>query len=194
MPRQGLTRERVLAAAADLADEVGLPRLTVAAVARHFGISDAGLYVHVRSRDALIQQVAVRAAAAFADDLALAVAGRAGRQALVAFADAYRAFAVAHPGQYTATQLPLPAEVGTTSVGHLRMIELSYAMLRGYGLDEPALTDAIRFVRSTLHGFASLEASDGFGHPRELDVSWHHILDAMHTTLSNWPNRKEEQR
>ncbi|MET8119491.1 TetR/AcrR family transcriptional regulator [Micromonospora sp. NPDC005189] len=194
MPRQGLTSARVSTAAAELADSVGLSRLTVAAVARHFGVSDAALYVHVRSRDALIEQVAVRAAAAFADELAIAVAGRAGQQALVGFADAWRAFVVTHPGQYAATQLQLPPEVGTSSVGHLRLIELSYAMLRGYGLDEPALTDAVRFVRSTFHGFASLEAVDGFGHPRAVDASWQSILDAVHTTLSNWPTGTREQK
>lgn len=193
MPRQGLTSERVSAAAAELADSVGLSRLTVAAVARHFGVSDAALYVHVRGRDALIEQVAVRAAAAFADGLALAVAGRAGRQALVGFAKAWRAFAVAHPGQYAATQLQLPPEVGTSSAGHLRLIELSYAMLRGYGLDEPDLTDAMRFVRSTFHGFVSLEAVHGFGHPRDIDASWSSILDAVHATLSNWPKGKRKQ-
>ncbi|MEU8424424.1 TetR/AcrR family transcriptional regulator [Micromonospora sp. NPDC048835] len=192
MPRQGLTSARVSAAAAELADEVGLARLTVAAVARHFGVTDAALYVHVRSRDALIEHVAVRAAATFADALAIAVAGRAGRQALVGFADAWRAFAVAHPGQYAATQLQLPPEVGTQSAGHLRLIELSYATLRGYGLDEPALTDAVRFVRSTFHGFASLETVDGFGHPRAVDTSWQSILDAVHTALCNWPTQERE--
>ncbi|MGA4727119.1 TetR/AcrR family transcriptional regulator [Micromonospora taraxaci] len=194
MPRQGLTSARVSAAAAELADEVGLARLTVAAVARHFGVSDAALYVHVRSRDALIEHVAVLAAAGFADELAIAVAGRSGRHALEAFADAWRAFALAHPGQYAATQLSLPPEIGTSSVGHLRLIELSYAMLRGYGLDEPALTDAIRFVRSTLHGFTSIETVDGFGHPRPLDASWHSLLDAVHTTLNNWPTGTREQK
>ncbi|GAA5190610.1 TetR-like C-terminal domain-containing protein [Rugosimonospora acidiphila] len=191
MPRQGLTSERVSAAAAELADSVGLSRVTVAALARTFGVSDAALYAHVRSRDALIEQVAVRAAAAFADELALAVAGRAGRQALVGFAGAWRAFATSHPGQYAATQLDLPAEVGTNSAGHLRLIELSYATLRGYGLDEPDLTDAMRLVRSTFHGFAALETAGGFGHPRDLDASWSRILDAIHTTLSNWPEERE---
>ncbi|RKR87011.1 TetR family transcriptional regulator [Micromonospora pisi] len=193
MPRQGLTGERVSAAAAELADKVGLSRLTVAAVARQFGVSDAALYAHVRSRDALIAQVAVRAAAALADKLSLAVAGRSGRQALAGFADAWRTFATAHPGQYAATQLQLPPEIGTNSAGHLRLIELSYAMLRGYGLNEPDLTDAMRFVRSTFHGFATHETVDGFGHPRDIDASWGSIVDAVHTTLSNWPTRKREQ-
>lgn len=194
MPRQGLTGERVSAAAAELADSVGLSRLTIAALARHFGVADASLYGHVRSRDALIERVAVRAAAAFADELALAVAGRAGGQALVGYADAYRAFAVAHPGQYAATHLQVPVEVGARSTGHLRLIEVSYAMLRGYGLAEPDLTDAMRFVRSTCHGFATLETADGFGHPREVDASWRRILDAVHTALSNWPPGAKEQR
>jgi AcrR family transcriptional regulator len=193
MPRQGLTTERVSAAAAELADSIGLSRLTVVAVARHFGVADASLYGHVRGRDDLIEQVAVRAAAALADKLAFAVAGRAGRQALVGFADAWRAFAVTHPGQYAATQLPLPPEVGASSAGHLRLIELSYAMLRGYRLEEPELTDAMRFVRSTFHGFASLETVDGFGHPRDVNASWERILDAVHTTLSNWPAEAKEQ-
>ena len=191
MPRQGLTSGRVSAAAAELADAIGLSRLTVAAVARHFGVSDAALYAHVRSRDALIAQVAVEAAAAFADRLALAVAGRAGRQALVGFADAWRSFAKAHPGQYAATQLQLPADVGLNSPGHLRLIELSYAMLRGYQLAEPDLTDAMRFVRSTFHGFASLETVDGFGHPRDVDASWAGVVDAVHAALTTWTSRSE---
>ncbi|BEL06791.1 TetR-like C-terminal domain-containing protein [Actinoplanes sichuanensis] len=186
MPRQGLTTERVAAAAAELADELGLERLTVAAVARRFGVADASLYGHVRSREALVQQVAVRAAATFADRLGLAVAGRSGRAALTGFADAYRAFAVAHPGQYTATQLQLPPEVGRASGGHLRMIEISYATLRAYRLDEPALTDAIRFVRSTLHGFATLEIAAGFGHPRDVDASWQRVVAGVHTALRHW--------
>ncbi|GAA0461738.1 transcriptional regulator [Paractinoplanes deccanensis] len=187
MPRQGLTTDRVAAAATELADTLGLDRLTVAAVARHFGVADASLYGHVRSREALLHQVAVRAAAAFADRLALAVAGRAGRDALTGFAGAYREFAVSHPGQYAATNLQLPPEVGLNSSGHLRLIELSYATLRGYGIEEPALTDAIRFVRSTLHGFATLQTADGFGHPRDLDTSWQSIVEALHVTLTHWP-------
>jgi AcrR family transcriptional regulator len=190
MPRLGLTAERVALAAAELADEVGLERLTVAAVARRFGVRDASLYGHVRSREALVEQVAVHGAAAFADRIATAVAGRSGREALAAFAGAYRAFAVAHPGQYAATQLQLPAEVGLASTGHLRLIELSYATLRAYGLEEPELTDAVRFVRSTVHGFATLESGGGFGHPRELDASWARIVEAVDAGLRDWT--KEE--
>jgi AcrR family transcriptional regulator len=88
---------------------LGLERPTVAAVARRFGVADASLYGHVRSRQALLEQVAVRAAAVFADRLALAVAGRSGRQTLTGFADAYRAFAMAHPRAIRRDPTPTPA-------------------------------------------------------------------------------------
>ncbi|SNY47157.1 TetR/AcrR family transcriptional regulator [Paractinoplanes atraurantiacus] len=188
MPRQGLTTERVATAAAEMADTLGLDRLTVAAVARHFGVADASLYGHVRNREALLHQVAVRAAALFADRLSIAVAGRSGRDALGGFADAYRAFAVSHPGQYAATNLQLPPDIGLNSAGHVRLIDVSYATLRGYGLVEPALTDGLRLVRSTLHGFATLEASGGFGHPRDLNMSFHSIVDDLHVALERKPH------
>ena len=47
MPRAGLTRERIIGEAAIVADEVGLDRLTLAAVAQRCGVSLPGLYKHV---------------------------------------------------------------------------------------------------------------------------------------------------
>ena len=94
---------------------------------------------------------------------------------------------MAHPGQYAATQLQLPPEVGRNSAGHLRMIELSYAMLRGYGLDEPALTDAIRFVRSTLHGFAASRRPRGSGIPATSTRPGVESSTPSTRHSSNWP-------
>ena len=190
MARVGLTPERLAEAAADLADEVGFDRVTVSALARHFGVADASLYSHVRSRDDLQIRVAVRAAADFADQIGAAVAGRSGRSALTAFADAYRTFALAHPGRYAATQIQLDAETTARSGGHLRLIEVTYATLRGYDLTEPDLTDAVRLLRSTFHGFVSLEATGGFGHPRDLDASWHRVLDMLGDLLDHRPGQR----
>lgn len=107
-PRAGLTADRVTRAAADLADEVGFDKVTVSALARNFGVKDASLYSHVRNLQDLRIRVAVLAAGEIADLIGAAVAGRSGRDALAAFADAYRAFALRHPGRYAATQIQLP--------------------------------------------------------------------------------------
>ncbi len=71
--------------------------------------------------------------------------------------------------------------------GGWRAIDLTYGMLRAYGLGEPDITDAVRLLRSTFHGYADLEASGGFGHRRSTVASWDRIVDALHITLTHWP-------
>ncbi len=186
MRRAGLTAELVTRAAADLADEVGLAGVTVSAVARHFGVKDASLYSHVRGLSDLRARVALLAAGEFADLLGPAVAGRSGRDALVAFADAYRGFARAHPGRYAAMQQPVDPAAVAGATGFRRGIELTYGMLRGYGLDEPDATDAVRLLRSTLHGFVDLESRGGFNDPRDVEDSWRRAVAATHVLLTHW--------
>jgi AcrR family transcriptional regulator len=188
LARIGLTAERVASAAADLADEVGLENVTVSALARGFGVRDASLYAHIRNLRDLRARIAVRATVEMADTVALAVAGRAGKDALVAFGDAYRGFARAHPGRYNACQTPMDPESAAEAAAHRPSCgDVVYAVLRAYGLAEPDLTDAARLMRSTFHGFVTLEAVGGFGHPRDIDASWRRTLDALHTLLENWP-------
>ncbi|MCD0444055.1 WHG domain-containing protein [Glycomyces sp. A-F 0318] len=188
MPRIGLTREALVAAAADLADEIGFEHVTLAALAKRFGVRDASLYAHVRGLADLREQVALLALDEWADRLGSAVAGRSAHAALTAFADAYRGFATTHPGRYAATRSPLAPELAAASAGAVRILELCYALLRGYDLEEPDATDAVRLLRSTFHGFSDLEASGGFMAARDLDTSWRKAVDALHRTLTDWSN------
>ncbi|MGW7366085.1 TetR/AcrR family transcriptional regulator [Streptomyces sp. NPDC054841] len=188
MARAGLNTERVVTAAADLADEAGFENVTVSALARHFGVKDASLYSHVKSVSDLRTRVALLATRDFADRISAAVAGRAGKDALTAFAGAYRTFVLEHPGRYQATQLPLDPEVAADSSAHLRIIESTYAMMRAYRLSEPDLTDAVRLLRSTFHGYSSLEASGGFRADRDVQASWDRTIEALHVLLEHWPS------
>ncbi|MBK0373059.1 TetR-like C-terminal domain-containing protein [Streptomyces californicus] len=186
MVRAGLTTERVVAAAADLADSIGFDQVTVSAVARGFGVKDASLYGHVGGLQDLRTRVALLAAGEFADRLSEAVAGRAGRDALVGFAYAYREFALEHPGRYQATQLRIDPEVAQQSSAFRRTVSTIYGMMRAYRLAEPALTDAVRMLRSTLHGFSDLEADGAFRAARDVEASWERTVEALHTVLENW--------
>lgn len=193
MARAGLTADRVTLTGAELADEVGLEHVTMSAVARRLGVKDASLYVHVRGLEDLRGRIALLAADEKTIRIAEATAGRAGKDALVAFADSWRAYAHAHPGRYTATQIPtqIDPELAARAAGPRRAVELTYSMLRAYELAEPDLTDAVRLVRSTLHGFVSLEAAGGFAHARPAEASWARCLDALHALLERWPASHE---
>ncbi|GAA3797038.1 TetR/AcrR family transcriptional regulator [Sphaerisporangium flaviroseum] len=187
MARAGVTAERLTQAAADLADEIGFQNVTVSALARGFGVKPAALYSHIKDARDLRVRVALLALAELADRAAAALAGRAGKDALVAFANAYRDYAKEHPGRYAAAQMELDSEALPTSAGR-RHAEMTRAILRGYELQEPGQTDAVRMLHSTFHGYVSLETAGGFRrHPREADASWSATLDALDTVLRNWP-------
>ncbi|WP_141582921.1 TetR/AcrR family transcriptional regulator [Actinomadura sp. WMMA1423] len=189
MARAGITAERLARTAAELADEIGFDRLTVSAVARRLGVKDPSLYAHIENARELKVRVALLALEELADRVAGAVAGRAGRDALVACAGAYRAYAAEHPGRYAAARFELDPRTAAASAGP-RHAEMTRAILRGYDLPEPDQTDAVRFLGSVFHGYVSLELAGAFGHtPREADASWSWALDTVDFALRNHPSR-----
>ncbi|MFC5185153.1 TetR/AcrR family transcriptional regulator [Actinomadura harenae] len=195
MARAGLTVDKIVQAAAEMADERGIENVTVSALARRFDVRDASLYSHIRSLADLRRRVALQAGDEQAERIADAVAGRAGRDALVAFADAYRDYARDHPGRYAAMQIPVDPNIAKDKADDppkdpakgSRGVEVTAAMMRAYDLPDPDLTDAVRLLRSTFHGFISLEANGAFGHPRSVQASWEKALEALHQLLSTWP-------
>jgi AcrR family transcriptional regulator len=186
VPRAGLTPDRVVRAAADLADQEGFAAVTTAAVARLFGVRAASVYSHVAGTDDLRTRVALLALDEIADLAAEAVAGRSGSDALAAFADVYRDYARARPGRYEAARLRLePGTDAARAAG--RHAALTRAILRGYGLTGEDQTHAVRLIGSVVHGYATLELSGGFDHSDPSgDVSWRRILDGLDGLLRTW--------
>jgi AcrR family transcriptional regulator len=189
MARASINAERLTRTAAELADEIGFDRVTGSAVARRLGIKDPSLYAHIANARELKVRVALLALEEMADQAAAALAGRAGKDALVALADTYRAYAKKHPGRYTASRFELDAATAAGSAGP-RHAEMMRALLRGYDLPEPDQTDAVRFLGGAFHGYVSLEMAGGFRHtPRDADASWAWVLDTLDFALRNHPGR-----
>lgn len=187
MARAGLTPERLTEAAAQLADEVGLDQVTLSALARRFEVAVASLYAHVPSSGALRTRVALLALGEMADLAASAVAGRAGKEALVAFADVQRDYARAHPGRYAAAQLRLDRQTAMGSAG-VRLAQLMRAVLRDYRLGGDDQTHAVRLLGSAVHGYVLLELGGSFDHsPPDSQASWTRVLDSLDALLRSWP-------
>ncbi|WP_439383681.1 TetR/AcrR family transcriptional regulator [Amycolatopsis lexingtonensis] len=187
MVRAGLTTERVVRAGAELADEAGFDNVTPSELARRFGVKVASLYSHVKNAHDLRTKIALLALDELADRAAAALAGRAGRDALVAFADVYRDYAREHPGRYAAARFRLDAETAAASAGP-RHAEMMRAILRGYAVTGPDETHAVRLLGSVFHGYVDLEAQGGFDHSSpSSQESWNRILTVLDTVLRDWP-------
>ncbi|MFK0294364.1 TetR/AcrR family transcriptional regulator [Streptomyces sp. NPDC090442] len=189
MVRVGLTTERLVRAGAELADEVGFEQVTASALARRFDVKVASLYSHVKNSQDLKTRIALLALEELADRAAEALAGRADRDALTAFANVYRDYAQEHPGRYAAAQFRLDPEAAAASAG-VKHAQMMRAILRGYHLTEPDQTHAVRMLGSVFHGYVSLELAGGFSHSApDSQESWSRVLDALDALLRNWPAR-----
>jgi AcrR family transcriptional regulator len=183
MPRVGLDAATVVAQAGALADADGLQRLTLARLAARLGVRAPSLYAHVGGLDDLRARLAAEGARELHEALARAAAGRAGGDALRSVADAYRAFAHAHPGLYDALQrAPEPGD--PTAQAAAQVVDVFVAVMRGYGLHDDDAIHAVRIARSTLHGFVALEAEGGFGMPLSLEETWVRLVASLDRGLA----------
>jgi AcrR family transcriptional regulator len=178
VPRRGLDTEQVVDAAEALA-EGGLDQVTFARLAEHLGVKPPSLYNHVRGREALLRLITLRGLNGLQDAIGSAAAGLAGADALRAAAHTYRAYARAHPGRYEAT-LAAPAEPDAElQAAAERLLGTIAAILRGWKLEGDDAIDAIRIVRSALHGFVSLERQGGFAMARDVDATFERLVETL---------------
>ena len=79
MARAGLTTQRIVAAGADLADEVGFDRVTASELARRFDVKVASLYSHLKNSHELNVGIALLALEELADRVSEALGGARAR-------------------------------------------------------------------------------------------------------------------
>ena len=183
MARAGLSEDRVVEEAERMADEVGLQRLTLAALAERLGVRQPSLYKHIDGLPALHRTIAVRARVELADVLGRAAVGRSRGDAIRSVATTYRAWALEHPGRYSATlRAPDPGDTDDVAAS-TAAVSVVLEILSGYDLRDDAAIDAARALRSSLHGFVSLEAAGGFGLPVDIDRSFERLVDGLIVAL-----------
>ncbi len=172
-----------------MADEVGLPHLTLAALAARLGVRQPSLYKHIDGMHGLQRGLAVRAKNELANILARAAIGRERGDAIAAISKAYRAWAHEHPGRYAAAQ-PAPAVDDAEDIAASQAaVSVVTAVLAGYGLRDDDAIDATRALRSALHGFVTLELSGGFGLPVEIDRSYERLVRGLVAAFSSWADQ-----
>jgi AcrR family transcriptional regulator len=179
VPRAGLDTERVVDAAAAIADAEGLDAVTLARVAGELGVRAPSLYNHVDGRAGLLRALALRGIRELTGALRDAAIGRSGADALAATARAYRAYASAHPGLYAAGVAAPSPDDSEHQAAAQETVDVVYAVLRAWQLEGDDAVHATRAFRSAVHGFVLLEASGGFAIPVDVDLSFERLIATL---------------
>jgi AcrR family transcriptional regulator len=166
----------------DAGGPTGFADLTLAKIAAKAGVAAPSLYKHVGSLADLRREVTVIAVRELTAVATSATVGRAGAEALRELATAWRTYALDHPGRYAATQIgPDPDDPADATLrdAAAESVQVVVAVLRGFGLPDDRVIDAVRAVRAGVHGFVTLELGGGFRMREDVDQSFTVLLDML---------------
>jgi AcrR family transcriptional regulator len=172
-------QQRILAAAAEIADSFGLDALNTGRLAKRLRMRPGSLYKSFPNINAIIHALALRTFEEMIEMHAQATRDRAARPALEALANAQRTYAQARPGCYlAAVQAGQGTQLATKSLRE-RYLNAVATALQSYGLEMDAAIEVARCLIAVLQGFIIVELSGGVGTSFEADESFQRLLDML---------------
>lgn len=167
-PRRSLTLEQIASAGVELADSEGVEAVTMRSLASRLGITAAGLYRYVRSREALVTLMVDAASA----EVEHPSAQGSWLPELVEVAHEQRRVFAAHPWLFAATRVQ--SDLGPAALDHL---EKTIAILEPTGAGATEKFETIALVTTLAATFAQGEG----GAPRigSMDETRHPKLLAL---------------
>lgn len=178
--KKRLDKEAVVQAAADLLEAEGMDSLNLRRLAEKLHIQSPSLYNHIDGLPGLQRELALLNTRNLAECMELAAIGKSGADAVLAIAQAYRAYIKSAPALYqyslraSRNQEPVDAEL---SAAEERAVRVALAVVQSFGIQGDDAVHAVRGLRSLIHGFSSLEVAGGFGLPLDCEESFLRLID-----------------
>jgi AcrR family transcriptional regulator len=174
MPRKnGISRDKILAAALELVDKNGIDALTIQNLARHLGIKAPSLYNHIQGLDDLKRRASTLVNLQIIEVIDRATKGKSGKDAVRSLAEAYRHFALRYPGRYVLSVVFPSKKSKDWSTTFFALRDIFGKVIRGErSLQDDKVFSAARMLRSLLHGFIDLEFRGGWSQVVDVDTSF----------------------
>lgn len=177
MGRKGLEDTVILREAALLISENGFKNFSLRGLARRMKIQSASLYNHFESMEALLTRVAWYVMEEMNQSLYRAIADKTRDEAVAALFYAYRDYVLTNPEIYRVV-LSLPqSESGTVEQAASTITKPVEYVLKGYDITKDQALHSQRYMRSLMHGFATLEGQGYLVHLKpKAEESYHFII------------------
>jgi len=156
-----LNRDKIVSAAAELIEEIGLKNIDLNKLADKLGIKTPSLYNHIDGINGLYVGLVDLGMERLSESLRNSAIGLSKEDAIVAVAYAYRKFVKDNPELYKATMKAPKLDNGYIKKSG-NISDIMNKILESYNnYSEEEKVHIIRGFRSIVHGFVSLE-NDGF--------------------------------
>lgn len=180
MPRKGLNREAVVAAALRLMEAEGPENFSMHLLAKTLDVKTASLYAHVENLESLLTDVGLEALNLQLQTLSHAMDGTQRDERLRALSLAFRRFAKEHSALYRLImQIPVGENEKLKDAAKI-VADPWITVLSEYRLPAERKIHWQRVLRAGLHGFLAQEFYGWFSHyPVDIEESYSVAVDCF---------------
>ncbi|MGV3026866.1 TetR/AcrR family transcriptional regulator [Clostridium thermobutyricum] len=175
--KRNLTKQKIIEVTFELADEIGLNKVTFQKIAEKLGIKYPSLYNHFKNMDNLKLEMTISSLNRLNTILTQGLIGKSGEDAIKEFSKLYKNFAFENRTAYELF-LSVPT-IGNDDIYDLtrETVNIIVQILSIYTDNRTYLVHKSRALRSSLHGFISLYFFGYFQGEVDLEESFKFLVE-----------------
>ena len=174
-----ITKEAVIQAASDIADEKGLNNLSLKVVAEKLNIRTPSLYNHINCLDDLLRAVAHNGMRQMNEQMKQTAIGKAGTVAIKAVAIEYLNYMIIHCGVYETIQWATWHGTEETAAIFDDYLSLLTTLIQYCDSAPEHTNEILDMLTGIIHGFTTLQLRYAFSNPDKVRNDLSNALDTL---------------
>ncbi len=179
MPRTGLSKDKIVEKAAELANEKGLSYLTVTTLSEYLGIKKPSLYNHVKTIDDLHYKLMLYGWKKVSEETVICIDSPDPKENLLKYSKAFYQFAIKNPGVFEAMLWYNKYSDEDLLEATEGLYSFFFEQTDQLGIERTVANHLLRTYRAFLEGFIMLQLHNSFGNPISIDESFEISINVM---------------
>lgn len=179
MPRTGLSKEKIIEKAAELANEKGLSYLSVTTLADYLGIKKPSLYNHMKTIEDMHRDLMIYGWRIVSEEVVKGIDSSDEKKNLSEYGRKFYKFATDNPGVFEAmlwyNKYSDEALISATEGVYM----FFFAQTDGLGINREIANHLLRTYRAFLEGFIMLQIHNSFGNPISVEESFNISMNVL---------------
>ena len=181
MARADIDKGTVIRKAAELANEVGLEKVTLKLLASNLNIKPPSLYNHIKGLENLQKEVMLYGWRQMEERVIEAAVCVTGYEALEAMGRTFYKYATENPGIFNAMLWYTKFQSDEMKDATKRIFSVIYKIFSTLNISRENCDHLIRTYRAFLEGYVLLVNNEAFGHPLSIEDSFEISLQVLMT-------------
>lgn len=179
MARADIDKSMIIRKAAELANEIGLDRVTLKLLASNLNIKPPSLYNHIKGLEDLQKEVMLYGWKQLEERVVEAAVCVTGYDALEAMGRTFYKYATENPGIFNAMLWYNKFQSDETQNATRRIFSVIYKIFSTLNISQENCDHLIRTYRAFLEGYILLVNNNAFGHPLSIEDSFEISLQVL---------------